>query len=302
MKYKVGDKVRFVKDCAALGTGDVIPANSVWEVMSVLDAHYGLECPGKQLRVMIERKIAEDYCEKINTAPSITKRINDKHNILNGLFNSDGSVDGEKLMEKLEGNQVQVANGVVLREKPQRPTESASTPASTGREEKFKVGDIVQFVRTMSFPSGGYIKRGTVWEITALNDTRYTLLLVDGEEGVKGIGYKINSSLDTVNSYCEKVEAKGNDSEEAKTKGSHYERASMQPLEVMQRVMTAEQFEGFLYGCCIKYLLRKDYKGQRESDVYKARQYAYWLEMAKKGRIINPSKDKVPFDYKFSII
>lgn len=196
---------------------------------------------------------------------------------------------------------MQVANGVVLREKPQRPTESASTPASTGREEKFKVGDNVQFVRTMSFPRGGYIKRGTVWKIVAVNDTRYTLLLVDGEEGVKGIGYKINSSLDTVHSYCEK-EAKGNDSEEAKTKGSHYERAAMQPLEVMQRVMTAEQFEGFLYGCCIKYLLRKDYKGQRESDEYKARQYAYWLEMAKEGRTINPSKDKVPFDYKFSII
>jgi hypothetical protein len=37
-----------------------------------------------------------------NEAPSIAKRINDKHDILNGLLNSDGSVDGEKLMEKLE--------------------------------------------------------------------------------------------------------------------------------------------------------------------------------------------------------
>jgi hypothetical protein len=117
----------------------------------------------------------------------------------------------------LEENQVQVANGVVMNDRPQRPTGSASTP-------------------------------------------------------------------------------------DDKTKGSHYEKAAMQPLEVMQRVMTAEQFEGFLYGCCLKYLLRKDYKGQRESDEYKARQYAYWLEMAREGRIINPSKDKVPFDYKFSII
>jgi hypothetical protein len=150
-------------------------------------------------------------------APSITKRINDKHNILNGLLNSGRSADGKKLIDKLEDSQVKVANGVVMRDRPQRPTESASTP-------------------------------------------------------------------------------------DDKTKGSHYERASMQPLEVMQRVMTAEQFEGFLYGCCLKYLLRKDYKGQRESDEYKARQYAYWLEMVKEGRIINPSKDKVPFDYKFSII
>jgi hypothetical protein len=152
-----------------------------------------------------------------NEAPSIVKRINDKHHILNGLFNSDGSVVGEKLIEKLEENQVQVANGVVMNDRPQRPTGSASTP-------------------------------------------------------------------------------------DDKTKGSHYEKAAMQPLEVMQRVMTAEQFEGFLYGCCLKYLLRKDYKGQRESDEYKARQYAYWLEMVKEGRTINPSKDKVPFDYKFNII
>lgn len=36
-----------------------------------------------------------------STPPSITKRINDKHSILNGILNSDGSVDGEKLMEKL---------------------------------------------------------------------------------------------------------------------------------------------------------------------------------------------------------
>lgn len=212
MKYKVGDKVRFVKECAALVSGDVIPVNSVWEVKSDLDEYYRIERADKQLVAMIESKVAEDCCEKINTAPSITKRINDKHNILNGLLNSDGSVDGEKQIDKLEDKQMQIANGVLMREKPQRPTESASTPASTGRDEKFKVGDNVQFVRTLSFPSGGYIKKGTVWEIAALNDTRYTLLLVDGEEGVKGIGYNINSALDTINSYCEKVEE--SDSEE----------------------------------------------------------------------------------------
>ena len=82
----------------------------------------------------------------------------------------------------------------------------------------------------------------------------------------------------------------------------YYERSAMQPLEVMQAIMTEEQFKGFLFGNCIKYCMRKNYKGQRESDEYKARQYAYWLEMSREGRIINPSKDKVPFDYKFSII
>lgn len=296
MKYKVGDKIKFVKDCE-LKDGRIIHAKSVWEVNDTSKEYYLLRGVENNFFAMIGYKLTDDSCEKINTAPSITKRINDKHNILNGVLNSDGSVDGGKLMEKLEENQVFVMN-----DRPKRPTTPASTPASTGREGKFKVGDNVQFVRTLSFPSGGYIKKGTVWEIVALNDTRYTILLVDGEEGVKGIGYNINSSIDTINSYCEKVEAKGNDSEEAKTKGSHYEKAAMQPLEVMQRVMTKEQFKGFLFGNFLKYRMRSEFKGQHDSDEYKARQYAYWLEMVNDGHVINPSKDKVPYDYKYSII
>lgn len=149
--------------------------------------------------------------------PRLTKHINDKHNILNGLLNLDSSVGGKRLTEELEDNQVQVANGVVMSDKPQRPTVPASTP-------------------------------------------------------------------------------------DDKTKGSHYEKSAMQPIEVMQRIMTAEQFKGFLLGNCIKYRMRCENKGQRDSDIYKARQYAYWLEMTKEGHIINPSKDKVPDSYKFKVV
>ena len=85
-------------------------------------------------------------------------------------------------------------------------------------------------------------------------------------------------------------------------KPDYYEKAAMQPLEVMQRIMTEEQFKGFLLGNCIKYRMRKNYKGQRESDEYKARQYAYWLEMTKEGRIINPSEDRVPDSYRFKVV
>jgi hypothetical protein len=191
MKYKVGDKVRFVKDCVLMDS-KAIPSKSVWIVRSVEEDYYLFERVGEHLVVMIGHKLADDSCEKINTAPSITKRINDKHNILNGLLNPDGSVDGEKLMEKLSNQ--------------------------------------------------------------------------------------------------------GNDM----AKGSHYEKSAMQPLEVSQALLTKEQFEGALLFNIIKYRMRK--KGQDEADAYKARQYAYWLEMAREGRIINPSKDKVPFDYKFSII
>jgi hypothetical protein len=191
MKFKVGDKVKFVKDCA-LGTGEVIPVNSIWIVREARDSHYILERTDEHLVAMIGHKTADDSCERVNTAPSVTKRITNKHHILNGLLNSDGSVDGEKLMEKLS-----------------------------------------------------------------------------------------NQSNDMA-------------------KGSHYEKSSMQPLEVSQVLLTKEQFEGALLFYIIKYRMRK--KGQDEADAYKARQYAYWLEMVKDGHIINPSKDKVPSDYRFSII
>ena len=85
-------------------------------------------------------------------------------------------------------------------------------------------------------------------------------------------------------------------------KPDYYERSAMQPIEVMQRIMTAEQFEGFLLGNCIKYRMRCENKGQRDSDMHKSRQYAYWLEMTKEGRIINPSEDRVPDSYRFKVV
>lgn len=90
--------------------------------------------------------------------------------------------------------------------------------------------------------------------------------------------------------------------EQGNKEQGYYEKSAMQPLEVMQRLMTGEQFKGFLLGNCIKYRMRSQYKGQHDSDEYKARQYAYWLEMTKEGRMINPSKDKVPFDYEFRVV
>ena len=88
MKYKVGDKVRFVKDWT-LTDGRVMQAKSVWVVSDTSREHYLLLCVEKYLFVMLKHKIVDDNCEKINTAQSITKRINDKHNILNGLTQTD---------------------------------------------------------------------------------------------------------------------------------------------------------------------------------------------------------------------
>jgi hypothetical protein len=86
------------------------------------------------------------------------------------------------------------------------------------------------------------------------------------------------------------------------TNEKYYEKSAMQPLEVMQALMTEEQFKGFLLGNCIKYCMRKNYKGQHDSDEYKARQYAYWLELADMGQTINPTEDKVPDSYRFKVV
>ena len=191
MKYKVGDKVRVRKDLQVSDYFGKTASNS-------MTAHAGREVTirsfyGNRFEQYYtieeddgEYKWTEAMFEGLaNEVPSIVKRINDKHNILNGLLNSD---DGEKL---------------------------------------------------------------------------------------------------------------ASNSEEAKTKGSHYEKAAMQPLEVAQRMFTKEQFKAILIFQVMKYRLRKEYKGQKESDEYKALQYCYWLELADKGITIDPSKDKVPTGYKY---
>ena len=177
---------------------------------------------------------------------------------------------------------------------------------------KYKIGDWVSFNQDCRLAFGYYIPKGKTGEITDIVDTGLTIAY--------RIKMKDNTSAtvptEKVDDCCEKINAapsitkRINDKSDAinglantdAIKPDYYERSAMQPLEVMQRIMTAEQFKGFLLGNCIKYRMRCENKGQRDSDMYKARQYAYWLEMTKDGRIINPSKDKVPFDYEFRVV
>jgi hypothetical protein len=185
MKYEVGDKVIFNQDCRLAFS--YIPKGKTGEITDIIDT-------GLTIAYRIKMK---DYpnatvpTDKVDEACTKIKHTNETHNILNGLTKTDGSVDGENLMEKLSNDMA---------------------------------------------------------------------------------------------------------------KGSHYEKSAMQPLEVMQAIMTEEQFKGFLLGNCIKYCMRKNYKGQHDSDEYKARQYAYWLELADMGQTINPSEDKVPDSYRFKVV
>lgn len=72
----------------------------------------------------------------------------------------------------------------------------------------------------------------------------------------------------------------------------HYAGA-IQPLEIMQAVMTREEFCGFLAGNCIKYGYRAGRKQgeSAEKDKVKFERYADWLMQARAGKVIDPRKD-----------
>ena len=83
---------------------------------------------------------------------------------------------------------------------------------------------------------------------------------------------------------------------------AHYQKASRQPIELMQAIMGAEAFDGFLVGNILKYRLRAGYKDDPGKDIEKAAQYAYWRELSQKGITIDPERDVVPDDYTYEVI
>lgn len=76
-------------------------------------------------------------------------------------------------------------------------------------------------------------------------------------------------------------------------KSSHYQLTLLQPLEIMQRTMTKEEFIGFLKGNIIKYSIRGGHKeGESpEKDLTKVNTYHRWLRLAEQGQMINPMID-----------
>ena len=72
------------------------------------------------------------------------------------------------------------------------------------------------------------------------------------------------------------------------TSATHYQLLTQQPIEIMQRLMTPEQFIGFLWGNCIKYALRLGHKDDAKTDAGKLAQYSKWLMQAENGETIKP--------------
>jgi len=59
--------------------------------------------------------------------------------------------------------------------------------------------------------------------------------------------------------------------------GTHYKDMAIQPWEIMQAVLTPEEFIGFLKGNVIKYGLRAGRKAGADDDAAKAQHYALKL-------------------------
>lgn len=64
------------------------------------------------------------------------------------------------------------------------------------------------------------------------------------------------------------------------THSKHYEGLTIQPLELMQMLLTEEELRGFFKGNIIKYVLRAGHKEGEpfEKDLDKAKVYAKWLK------------------------
>lgn len=60
--------------------------------------------------------------------------------------------------------------------------------------------------------------------------------------------------------------------------GTHYKDRAIQPIQVMQMVLTPEEYRGYLKGNILKYSMRAGTKGDAAEDVAKAHHYKQFLK------------------------
>lgn len=77
--------------------------------------------------------------------------------------------------------------------------------------------------------------------------------------------------------YMVKPETTNQSADEVQVGGTHYKDMGMQPWEVMESVLTREEFIGFLKGNIIKYSMRAG-KKPNSDDTEKAKHYKQKLE------------------------
>lgn len=65
--------------------------------------------------------------------------------------------------------------------------------------------------------------------------------------------------------------------------GNHYKTMAVQPWDLMEAVLTREEFIGYLKGCVIKYAMRDGRKEGSIDDADKARHYLEKLTEVERG-------------------
>ena len=60
--------------------------------------------------------------------------------------------------------------------------------------------------------------------------------------------------------------------------GTHYKDMLVQPWDVMETLLTPEEFVGFLKGNYLKYVFRAGHKGEASVDLDKAKHYKMKLD------------------------
>jgi hypothetical protein len=129
-----------------------------------------------------------------------------------------------------------------------------------------------------------------------------TVVRVRYNTGIEDMGdaddwfFSWSSTCDSyITHYCvQETEAVTEDIGSAAT-SKHYNSKPIQPIELMQALMTPEEFVGFCKGNFIKYSMRAGSKEGENSDkdTNKAKQYHMWWQMAKDGATIDPRKHVV---------
>lgn len=74
------------------------------------------------------------------------------------------------------------------------------------------------------------------------------------------------------------IEAPENGEQDMINSPTHYTIGGIETIDVIESKLTKEQFEGYLLGSALKYMLRLNYKGEKVKDIRKASWFTRRLE------------------------
>ena len=140
---------------------------------------------------------------------------------------------------------------------------------------KFQIGDTVRYCNGCDAPLGVVQSRTFdpefMWwsyrvSFCETDDTPYVLTLPEEQ-----LAHVKREEADRVPEYYD----------------AHY-LGDVQPIELMQSVMSPEAFMGFLRGNLLKYASRLGKKDDVAKETTKILRYAEWLDKAAKGEKVNP--------------